>query len=286
MGKKERKKKELFKLRSFTSFSLVFSTLIMSFSGFILYVAPPGRIANWGDWKLLLFTKAEWQALHTIFSYMFFILFIIHLFFVNWRAFLTYFRSKVRAGLNRKWELLTATIITAIFFVGTLESWTPFGPVMSFGEKVKESWERSYTSPPVAHMEDFTMGRLMRSFPSADAGEIIATLCDSGVIVTDTSMTINNIADSNGITPERIYEIISQRFNESLVIDTRLAPSGVGRMTLEAVAGYLNVEVSTLTSVVAGKGVKASPTSTMKSVADEIGITPHDLYSIFAGENP
>jgi hypothetical protein len=249
-------------------------------------VAPPGRIANWGDWKLLLFTKAEWQALHTIFSYMFFILFIIHLFFVNWRAFLTYFRSKVRAGLNRKWELLTATIITAIFFVGTLESWTPFGPVMSFGEKVKESWERSYTSPPVAHMEDFTMGRLMRSFPSADAGEIIATLCDSGVIVTDTSMTINNIADSNGITPERIYEIISQRFNESLVIDTRLAPSGVGRMTLEAVAGYLNVEVSTLTSVVAGKGVKASPTSTMKSVADEIGITPHDLYSIFAGENP
>lgn len=284
MKKKEGKKKELFKLRSFTSFSLVFSTIIMSFSGFILYVAPPGRIANWGDWKLLLFTKAEWQALHTIFSYMFFILFIIHLFFVNWRAFLTYFRSKVRAGLNRKWELLTATVITAVFFVGTLESWTPFGPVMSFGEKVKESWESSYTSPPVAHMEDFTMGRLMRSFPSADPDEIIAALSDSGVIVTDTSMTIYNIADSNGITPERIYEIISNRFSESMVIDTSLAPSGVGRMTLEAVAGYLNVQVSTLTSIIEGKGIKASPSTTMKSVADEMGITPHDLYSLFAEE--
>ena len=282
MRKEEGKKKKIFKLRSFTSFSLVFSTIIMSFSGFILYVAPAGRIANWGDWKLLLFTKAEWQALHTIFSYMFFILFIIHLFFVNWRAFLTYFRSKVRAGLNRKWELLTATVITALFFVGTLKSWTPFGPVMSFGEKVKDSWEQSYSSPPVAHMETFTMGRLMRSFPSAAPDEIIAVLTDSGIIVTDTSITVSNIADYNDVTPERIYEILSNRFSESLVIDTSLAPSGVGRMTLEAVAGHLNVEVSALTSIITGKGVTASPTATMKSVADEMGITPHDLYSLFA----
>ena len=105
------KKKERFNLRSFTSFCLVISTIIMSWSGFILYVAPPGRIANWGDWKLMLFTKAEWQALHTIFSYMFFILFVIHLFFVNWKTFLTYFKSKIRAGLNKKWELVAAVIV-------------------------------------------------------------------------------------------------------------------------------------------------------------------------------
>ena len=282
MGKKVRKKKETFKLRSFTSFSLVFSTIIMSFSGFILYVAPPGRIANWGDWKLLLFTKAEWQALHTIFSYMFFILFIIHLFFVNWRAFLTYFRSKVRAGLNRKWELLTATVITALFFVGTLESWTPFGPVMSFGEQVKESWEDTYASPPVAHMESFSLGRLMRSFPEAAPEEIMAALSDSGVIVKDTSMTISNIADSNGVTPEMIYEIISNAFSDSQVFDTSLAPSGVGRMTLEAVAGYLDMEVTGLISITAAKGVEASPSTTMKTIADEMGISPHDLYALFA----
>jgi hypothetical protein len=63
--------KRKFNLRSFTSFTLVISTLIMSWSGFILYIAPPGRIANWGTWKLMLFTKSEWQALHTIFSYLF-----------------------------------------------------------------------------------------------------------------------------------------------------------------------------------------------------------------------
>jgi hypothetical protein len=116
------KRKVSFNLRSFTSFSLVISTLIMSWSGFILYVAPPGRIANWGDWRLMLFKKAEWQALHTIFSYLFFILIIIHLFFVNWKTFLTYFKSKLRAGLNKKWELFAATILSVLIFIGTLYS--------------------------------------------------------------------------------------------------------------------------------------------------------------------
>ncbi len=281
MGKREQKKRKFFKLRSFTSFSLVFSTIIMSWSGFILYVAPPGRIANWGGWKLMLFTKAEWQALHTIFSYMFFILFIIHLFFVNWRAFLTYFRSKVRTGLNRKWELLAATLVTALFFVGTLKSWTPFGPVMSFGEKVKESWEQSYTSPPIAHMEEFTMGRLMRSFPAAVPEEILAVLRDSGITVTDTSMTVSRIADRHGVTAQRVYEIISRKYAGGMVTDTSVAPSGVGRMTLEAIAGYLNMDVADLVSVVAANGVTASPSSTMKSIADQMGVTPHDLYALF-----
>lgn len=277
-----KKKNESFKLRSFTSFSLVFSTIIMSWSGFILYVAPPGRIANWGDWKLMLFTKAEWQALHTIFSYMFFILFVIHLFFVNWKAFLTYFRSKVKAGLNRKWELLAATVLSAVFFIGTLESWTPFGPVMSFGEKVKGSWERSYSSPPVAHMEEFTLGRLIHGFPSVAPEDIIATLRDSGITVKDTSLTVIRIAGDNDVTPERLYDIISRKFSGSKVIDTGLAPSGVGKMTLEAIAGRLEMEVSDLISIAAENGVTASGSSTMKSVADQMGISPHDLYALFA----
>jgi hypothetical protein len=278
----KKKKNESFKLRSFTSFSLVFSTIIMSWSGFILYVAPPGRIANWSDWKLMLFTKAEWQALHTIFSYMFFILFVIHLFFVNWKAFLTYFRSKVKAGLNRKWELLAATVVSAVFFIGTLESWTPFGPVMTFGEKVKESWERNYASPPVAHMEEFTLGRLMHGFPAVTPDEIVATLRDSGITVTDTSLTIIRIANDNDITPERLYEIISKKYSGNKGIETSLAPSGVGKMTLESVAGRLDMDIAELLSIAAENGVTASGSSTMKSVADQLGISPHELYALFA----
>ncbi|MEI7943080.1 MAG: hypothetical protein WCH76_07995, partial [Candidatus Riflemargulisbacteria bacterium] len=61
-------------------------------------------------------------------SDIFFILVIVHLFFVNWRTFLTYFKSKLKQGLNRKWELAVTLIFTVIIFIGTLKSWSPFGP--------------------------------------------------------------------------------------------------------------------------------------------------------------
>ncbi len=176
-------KKKGFNLRSFTSFALVISTLVMSWSGFILYVAPPGRIANWGTWKLMLFTKTEWQALHTIFSYLFFILVIIHLFFVNWKTFLTYFKSKLKAGLNRKWELGTATLLTVIIFIGTLRSWTPFAPVMTLGETLKESWEGNFQSPPVLHMEIYTLDQLAVMFDSIPSADIINTLRENNIKV-------------------------------------------------------------------------------------------------------
>lgn len=278
------KKKEVFNIRSFTSFSLVLSTIIMSWSGFILYVAPPGRIANWGDWRLMLFTKAEWQALHTIFSYLFFILVIIHLFFVNWKAFLTYFRSKIRSGLNRKAELGAATIVTVVFFVGTLMSWTPFGPVMTFGEKVKESWEKKFESPVVAHMEDYTIKKLASDFPGILPEDLLKTLRDSSLTVSSSDVTLKEIAAENKITPARIYEILTRKYKENVVVNKSEAPSGVGKMTLAEIAQRIGQEPSELIKIVKENGIEADAETTMRTIADQLGISPHDLYKLLAGE--
>ncbi len=277
-------KKKGFNLRSFTSFSLVLSTIIMSWSGFILYVAPPGRIANWGEWKLMLFSKAEWQALHTIFSYMFFILVIIHLFFVNWKTFLTYFKSRIKAGLNKKWELTTALIVSAIFFIGTLESWQPFGPVMTFGEKVKESWEGAFESPPVAHMEAYTLSRLASDFPGITPENLMKTLNDSSISAGSIDMTLKSIAAQNEITPSRIYDVLKSRYKENAVINKTETPSGVGKMTLNAIAARLEVEPSELIKIIKENGLEANGETTMKTIADQMAISPHDLYSLLAGK--
>lgn len=278
------KQKKSFNLRSFTSFALVISTIIMSWSGFILYVAPPGRIANWGDWKLMLFTKAEWQALHTIFSYMFFILVIIHLFFVNWKTFLTYIKSKLKSGLNRKWELVAATVVSAIFFVGTLRSWVPFGPVMTFGEDVKASWDKKYSGPPVAHMEEYTLEKASADFPGISPEQLIITLNDSSIKVSDKSKTIKKIAEENKVTPSRVYAILSSRYKDKQVVNTKEAPSGVGRMTIRDIAARLGVKPEDLIGIIKGNGVEAKEETTMKTVSDELGISPHDLYSLLAGK--
>ena len=255
-------KKKGFQLRSFTSFSLVFSTIIMSWSGFILYVAPPGRIANWGDWKLMLFTKAEWQALHTIFSYMFFILFVIHLFFVNWKAFLTYFKSKIKAGLNRKWELIAATVVSGLFFIGTLESWTPFGPVMSFGEKVKESWDQEYVSPPVAHMEQYTLARFSEDFPEASVERIVKTLTDSGIVIISVDNTLKEIAEENGITPSRIYDIVTSTYRQDKEAVASQSPAGVGKLTVKNAAERLGMEPEELIKMLRENNIEVTEETT------------------------
>ncbi len=277
------KKKERFNLRSFTSFCLVISTIIMSWSGFILYVAPPGRIANWGDWKLMLFTKAEWQALHTIFSYMFFILFVIHLFFVNWRTFLTYFKSKIKAGLNKKWELLLAVVVSVLFFIGTLRSWTPFGTVMAFGEQVKESWEKTNDSPPVAHMEEYTLIKIAADFNEASPEDLLKTLKDSSIQVSGTDVPLKTIAAENEVTPARIYEIFTRKYKSNTVINKSEAPSGVGKLTLNEIALRLETDPSKLIRIVKENGIDATGETTMRIIADQMGITPHELYSLLAG---
>lgn len=278
------KTKKIFNLRSFTSFSLLFSTIVMAWSGFILYVAPPGRIANWSNWKLMLFTKAEWQALHTIFSYLFFILFVIHLFYINWKAFLTYIRSKIKSGLNRKWELLASIIVFVVFFTGTLKSWVPFGTVMAFGEKVQGSWEKNYQSPPVAHMEEYSLSRVTADFPGVALEEMIRTLNDSSIKVNNAELTLKVIAAENNVTPSRIYDILTRKYKSQQVTDITAAPSGVGKMTIKSVAERLGKQPEDLIKVLKENGIDANEQTTMRTAADLFSISPHDLYSLLAGK--
>jgi hypothetical protein len=276
--------KKGFNLRSFTSFSLVFSTLVMSWSGFILYVAPPGRIANWGTWKLMLFTKTEWQALHTIFSYLFFILVIIHLFFVNWKAFLTYIKSKMKTGLNRKWELLAATIMFAIIFIGTLKSWTPFAPVMSFGEKVKESWEGDFKAPPVLHMEIYSLEKLALELDSIAPEKLIKALRDKNIIVKGPEETLKEIAAENKMTPSEIYEIMTANLESAVKPSASEIPQGIGKYTVKTTAESSGKEVNELIEILKKNGIEADGSTSLRTIAEQLGLTPRDVYTLLTGK--
>lgn len=272
--------KRKFNLRSFTSFTLVISTLVMSWSGFILYVAPPGRIANWGTWKLMLFTKTEWQALHTIFSYLFFILVIIHLFFVNWKTFITYFKSKLKAGLNRKWELGTALLLSTVFFIGTLRQWTPFEPVMAFGEKVKEGWVGDFQTPPVLHMETYTLTQLSPLIDSIAPSELIKTLRENGIEVSAENETLKDIGNNNNTTPSAIYTILTSKYKAHTGPVEGEVPQGIGKYTVNSTAVSSGVEVTVLIQKLKEKGVEANGETTLRTIADKLGVTPRDVYTM------
>lgn len=277
-------KKNRFNLRSFTSFSLVISTIIMSWSGFILYVAPPGRIANWGTWKLMLFTKSEWQALHTIFSYLFFILVIIHLFFVNWKTFLTYIKSKLKAGINRRAELVTAVVLSGIIFVGTLKSWTPFGPVMTFGEKAKGSWEGQFEAPPVLHMEIYTLSQLSPLFDSIPPAQLKEALTENNIIVNGENPTLERIAADNKLIPSQVYDILVSKFKKPADQKTGENPQGIGKYTLKDAADKSGKKTEDLISILKKQGIKATGGTTLKELATQMGMTPRDVFTLLTGE--
>ena len=97
-----------FHWKVFVSFYVVFSFLALAVSGIVLYVAPPGRIANWSIWTLGALSKAQWQAVHTIVALLFIVAAGFHLYF-NWKVLMAYLRSKLAEGLRMKWELAGAT---------------------------------------------------------------------------------------------------------------------------------------------------------------------------------
>jgi len=272
--------KKRFNLRSFTSFALVISTIIMSWSGFILYIAPPGRIANWGTWKLMLFTKTEWQALHTIFSYLFFILVIVHLFFVNWKTFLTYFKSKLKAGLNRKWELVAASLVSLIIFIGTLRNWTPFEPVMAFGEKVKESWDADFQAPPLLHMEIYNLEQISPFLDSIPPGRLMKALQENNINVNSTDKSLKDIAADNNTTPSAIYNILLTLQTNRQTGSNNEIPQGAGRFTVAAAAKSSGKNVEDLLKLLKEKGIEANEETTMKTLAEKLGVTPREVYEM------
>ena len=73
-----------FNRRAFISLYIVISFLIMTVSGLILFLAPPGRIANWTDLTIIGLTKSQWQTLHTVFTFLFVIAAAFHIYY-NWR---------------------------------------------------------------------------------------------------------------------------------------------------------------------------------------------------------
>ncbi|MFZ4525224.1 MAG: DUF4405 domain-containing protein [Chlorobium sp.] len=128
-----------FSWRSFTSFGLFLSFLMILFSGVILYIFPgrtPGVV-----WELCGLSKPAWQNQHIIFGFAFSILSLCHLFFINWKAFFSYLKSKAKTGLQSPGELLVILVLSLLFGFGTFFKMQPFYGILEFGKSISNSWD-------------------------------------------------------------------------------------------------------------------------------------------------
>jgi hypothetical protein len=266
-----------FSWRAFISFGLAYIMLILLVSGFILYVSPPGRYAHWVNWTLWGFSKEDWQALHTIFSLSFIVLSFFHLFSVNWKAFVTYFRVKKQNGFYKKKEFAFSTLLVLLLFIGTLFSLPPFVNVMNLGESLTESWENTEDRAPVPHAELLTLAELAEQLHLESTDEMARKLENHKVLFEDVhTQTLQEMAETNNTTPAELYDIVSKRAGNSM------QGSGVGRKTLEDFASDLNKDADDLVLNLKNNNIQADKKQTLRTIGENNNISPRDVYELLS----
>ena len=141
------------KWRSFVSYFLLFSGIVLIVSGVVLYVAPSGRVAHSTDWHLLWMDKAAWESVHTNAGYVSIFFGIVHL-LLNWKVLLHYLWNRTRRAHQLKSEIVVSLALTLVVLLGSAWDWPVFSDVMTLGETFQNAWEDDTASAAVVHIEE------------------------------------------------------------------------------------------------------------------------------------
>ncbi|GJQ63182.1 MAG: hypothetical protein SCALA702_22350 [Melioribacteraceae bacterium] len=260
-----------------TSIYILFSFVIMTFTGIILFFAPHGRIAHWTYWTFLGLQKESWQAVHTVFTFIFVFAGIMHLYF-NWNAIKLYLTSKFANTLKYGFELAISLFVVFILFFGSAAELPPFSNLMDFGEYLSESWGTEDTEPPVPHAEDLSLKELALA-TKTDINLIISNLEKVGIIVLSGNEILQDIADRANVSPSEMFAVINSGTETYNHIRSGLG-GGYGRMTVQELCVKSGVLPDEGLKRLMAKGIPAEPELKIKDVAIEHRKQPVEIAEI------
>jgi hypothetical protein len=279
----DRMAKRKFSFRAFTALMMLWSFVLETVSGVVLYIVPPGRIANWTNWKLWGYTKHQWAAMHTIFGYVFLIFAVLHIYY-NWKPIINYIRSKLKAGLRMRAELVTSLVITVLIFIATIISLPPFSTVMDIGENFKNSWEESQSEPFIPHAELMRFDEFVKQIRITEE-QAIQVLEVSGITIRDRNAQILDIAEENGVAPSEIHDILIQSLSKEEKKRLNKAPEhqskgGFGSKSLGQVAAELNISAEAAIQILESKGITATKDDLIRTIAASNEKRPIEIVNI------
>jgi len=278
-----------FAWRALTSVLIALSFLVLVATGVVLFVSPPGRVANWTNWAILGMTKKDWTALHIWFSVLFLLVAIFHLVF-NWRPMLSYFKDRLtrRPGFRGEW--LAALAICGAVYAGTRASLPPFSSFLAFNERVKESWDQPQQRAPIPHAELLTLEALAQK-AGLDLATATNRLHARGVSNLAPDIVVQDLAEKNRQPARQIYEWM-------LAETSRAggghgagrgggggAGGGVGWKTLDQFCADEGLELNAALARLQARGIQATGTQTLREIAVNAGFTrPFELLELLRGK--
>ncbi len=306
-----------FAWRAMTSVVVGVAFLVLVTSGVFLCVSPPGRIANWTDWRIAGLTKHDWIDLHVWFGLLFLLASILHIVF-NLRLLMSYFKNRLtrRIGLRREW--VVALGLCGVVLVGTRVGVPPFSTFLSFNERIKNSWDDPRAAAPIPHAELLTLGQLAEqaAVPLSDAQQ---RLVKEGWGDIDPDTVIASLASEHHVSAQRVYEIVSGETKRGRGLGRGKGSGGMhgsaerseseaeghggggggpglgrsggggwgggpGRMTLAEFCQERQVDLQEAQTRLTEKGITADPERTLRDIAQANGLErPYEVVEIILG---
>jgi uncharacterized membrane protein YgcG len=288
----------LFVWRTFTSVFLAACFTGAVLSGAILFLSPPGRIANWTDWNIAGLAKQEWAALHVSFSAVFLIVAAFHVFF-NWRPLVSYFKDRVTRRLGWRREWVSAVVVAGVVGWTAVADLPPFGWLVAAGERLKQRWDRPAARAPIPHAELLTLGELAAR-ANVEPATAAQRLDRAGIRGHSPGIVVEEVAKANRVPAQRIYEILQGQAGgpgRGGGAAGRGGEGGGGRgaggaghggglgwKTLEQMCADEGLAVAEVLGRLQTRGVKAEAGQTLREIANANGYDrPFELVELIRG---
>ena len=261
------------KLKKITSLVMLWSMIMMTYTGIVLYIAPHGRVAYWTNWELFGWSKDQFAEIHTTFMVLFIVTTLLHIYY-NWKPLTSYMKNQAKAFVFFTKEMVVALSIVLLFLFGTLYTIVPFSTFLDFGEEVKESWVEKSEEPPYGHAEESTLKDFSQK-TGYDVEQVLRVLNEHNISASNTDI-LEDIAVKQGKTPGDIFRFISASLG-----DKTPKVTGLGRKSFEQVAKALNMDSEAFLKELKSMGIQAQKTQKFKPTLEEQGFNVREVVDSF-----
>ncbi len=264
-------------MRKITSLTALTSFVLLMVTSIVLYIVPSGRVAYWAGYKLWGLDKVQWGNVHINLGFLLLIAIILHVYY-NWTAMISYMKNRSRQLRIFTVDFNISLVVTLVVFFGTLAGLPPMSSIINMGDAITENSNLYYGEPPYGHAELSSLADFTDKV-KIDLNESLAKLEVAGIKVTSPTQAMVEIATTNGISSQQVYEVIKPENNNGETVMPEDAPGGTGNRTLEQICQMYQLDQNKIVNGLAAKEITAEPKQTMKTIATANSIDPHAVYA-------
>ncbi len=279
------------KIKRLASMLMLFSSLGLIYTGFFLFISPPGRIAHWEGWRLGGFVKEQYESLHITFVLVFLLSLIVHIFY-NYRQILQYLSNKKKKFVVFTPETVLAIVVCAIFVSAGLAGKGPIHAFLEWGERVSFSWEKKYESAPYSQAELSSLKVFMARM-GYDPDISIKALKGQGLKVESEDISLAELSGINNVTPEELYKILQKAHQEIDMSketetafpspspgETGVYTTGLGRVTLSTLCQRNDLNLDAALEKLREISPEVEPGMRVRDIAGLLGKTPEEILAV------